>query len=146
MNKRKSWNEYQCWVHRHMGSIANDRATMALGIAGEGAEVLDLLVGAMLASKTGAVADRLKKHWGHLKPLDLDALTKELGDVLWYVAAVARQHGISLGAVVDTNVEKINARYSEGYFTPEAAAARRDEDPDAGRHALAPDSGDRFRT
>lgn len=127
MKKRKSWNEYQAWVHRHMGSLANDRATMALGIAGEGAEVLDLLVGAMLASKTGAVADRLKKHWGHLKPLDRGALVKELGDVLWYVAAVARQHGIALTEIVDQNVAKIEARYSEGYFTPEAAAARRDE-------------------
>jgi NTP pyrophosphatase (non-canonical NTP hydrolase) len=127
MKKRKSWNEYQSWVHAHMGSVANDRATFALGIAGEGAEVLDLLVGAMLASKTGAVADRLKKHWGHLKPLDRDALTKELGDVLWYVAAVARQHGITLGAVVDANVDKINARYPKGHFDPQDAIERRDE-------------------
>jgi NTP pyrophosphatase (non-canonical NTP hydrolase) len=127
MNRRKSWDQYQAWVRGHSGSLKNDRASMALGIAGEGAEVLDLLVGAMLATKTGAVADRLKKHWGHLKPLDRDALTKELGDVLWYVAAVAEQHQIKLTEVVDTNVAKIEARYPTGAFRPEDAQARADE-------------------
>lgn len=74
-------------------------ATFALGIAGE----------------AGEVADLLKKHLGHGQPLDREKLVKELGDVLWYVAALADVYGIELGAVAETNLAKLRARYPDGF-------------------------------
>ena len=73
----KTFNEYQIWVRLKAGSERNERATYALGLAGESGEVCDLL----------------KKHWGHRQPLDREKLKKELGDVLWYVGAIADQFG-----------------------------------------------------
>jgi NTP pyrophosphatase (non-canonical NTP hydrolase) len=82
-------------------------ATMGLGLTGE----------------AGEVADYMKKVLGHGHPLDVSVLKRELGDVLWYVAALASLHGLGLEDVARTNVEKLRARYPEG-FTKEASLNR----------------------
>lgn len=41
-------------------------------------------------------------------------LTKELGDVLWFVAVIAAQHDISLGAVAMKNIDKLTSRKERG--------------------------------
>jgi NTP pyrophosphatase (non-canonical NTP hydrolase) len=100
-----------------------------LGVA-EGVELLrahDSTVFSMgLAGEAGEVVDLLKKVHGHGKHLDKDALKKELGDVLWYAANLASLHGLALSEVAQTNVEKLRARYPNG-FNVAAAAAKADE-------------------
>lgn len=82
-----------------------------------------------LAGEAGEVVDLLKKHLYHGKPLDREKLKLELGDTLWYLADVARQHGILLSEVRDGNVAKLGARFPKGHFTPQDAAKRADEKP-----------------
>ena len=77
------------------------KAVFGLGIAGE----------------AGEVADLIKKHVGHGHPLDLDKLAKELGDVLWYVAALSEEFGLDMEQVAILNIEKLRARYPEGFST-----------------------------
>jgi len=43
-----------------------------------------------------------------------EALVKELGDVLWYVAAVAASHDVALGEVAKVNIEKLEDRLARG--------------------------------
>jgi len=109
----RTLDEYQAFVEGLMGSLDNDRATFALGLAGEAGEVCDLL----------------KKHWGHKHTLDVDKLQKELGDVLWYVAALASQFGLSLDLIAVANVQKLTARYPDGKFSSAASIARVDVKP-----------------
>ena len=72
----------------------------ALGIAGEAGEYCELI----------------KKHTFHgKKPLDLDAARKELGDVLYYVAMAAKNLHLSLDEVARANVDKLKARYPDGF-------------------------------
>lgn len=82
-------------------------AVMALGLAGE----------------AGEVADLLKKKMGHGHPLDLDKLTSELGDVLWYVTALAECAGLTLDEIARYNVAKLRKRYPNG-FTHQASRER----------------------
>ena len=86
----------------------NDRLAMtALGLVGE----------------AGECADLLKKHLFHGHPLDAVKLTKELGDVLWYIAVMAHEIGVDLEVVAMMNVAKLKARYPEG-FTEEKSLNR----------------------
>src|SRR5690606_29448658 len=43
-----------------------------------------------------------------------DSVIKELGDVLWYIAAAASELGISLDEVAEMNIAKLNDRKERG--------------------------------
>lgn len=70
-----------------------------------------------LAGESGEVADLVKKHIGHGHELDLYALEKELGDVLWYVAEICTALDLELSEVARANISKLKARYPEGFTT-----------------------------
>jgi NTP pyrophosphatase (non-canonical NTP hydrolase) len=78
-----------------------------------------------LCGEAGEFADLLKKHLYHGHPLDHDRATKELGDVLWYVALACERLGVSLEAVAGANIEKLLKRYPDG-FSSEASLRRVD--------------------
>ena len=68
-----------------------------------------------LTGESGEVAEHIKKWLAHGLPLDLDKLVLELGDVLWYLQAMAAECGVSLAEVRDRNVTKLRARYPQGF-------------------------------
>jgi len=68
-----------------------------------------------LPGEAGEVVDLIKKTVFHNKPLDIDHLKKEIGDVLWYLTLLCNSFGFSLEEVFDTNVQKLTARYPEGF-------------------------------
>lgn len=70
-----------------------------------------------LTGEAGEAADLIKKVFGHGHSLDRDKLLLELGDVLWYVAALAKTAGSSLEEVADLNIGKLRARYPDGFST-----------------------------
>jgi NTP pyrophosphatase (non-canonical NTP hydrolase) len=68
-----------------------------------------------LTGEAGEAAELVKKHLGHGHGLDDEHLAKELGDVLWYVADIARRRGIPLSLVAYKNIQKLEARYPEKF-------------------------------
>lgn len=76
-----------------------------------------------LVGESGEVSEIIKKHIGHGHEIDVEKVTKELGDVLWYLSDVASQLGIDLEDVASLNIEKLKARYPEG-FSYEASLGR----------------------
>ena len=78
-----------------------------------------------LTGEAGEVAEHVKKHLFHATPLDRDAVVKELGDCLWYVAALAGTIGVTLDEVGAANIEKLRRRYPEG-FSAERSRSRTD--------------------
>jgi NTP pyrophosphatase (non-canonical NTP hydrolase) len=68
-----------------------------------------------LAGEAGEVADLIKKGIYHQQGIQIEKLKKELGDVLWYVSALCTQHGFTLEEVMQLNIEKLKARFPEGY-------------------------------
>lgn len=71
-----------------------------------------------LAGEAGETADKIKKvirdKGGRADDADRAAITKELGDVLWYLANVARYLDISLEEVAATNLKKLDSRRLRG--------------------------------
>ena len=71
-----------------------------------------------LCGESGEVADKLKKIWRdknkHISEEDADAIKKELGDVLWYIAKLAHDLGFDLESIAQRNISKITARKATG--------------------------------
>lgn len=71
-----------------------------------------------LVGEAGETADKVKKiirdKGGHASDEDREAIIKELGDVLWYVANVARYLNVSLSEVAEINIEKLSSRKKRG--------------------------------
>lgn len=76
-----------------------------------------------LAGESGEVVEHIKKFWLHGHDLDRLAVRRELGDVLWYIAAIASVCGLDLDDVGAGNILKLRARYPAG-FSSEASKAR----------------------
>lgn len=47
-------------------------------------------------------------------PLDPTVITKELGDILWFVSALALSNNCSLLEVAEKNLEKLASRFQRG--------------------------------
>ena len=118
-----SMREYQTEVLRTIAGM-DERKISDTGLSAESLALLPVFA-LGLAGEAGEVADAVKKVLGHGHPLDREALVKELGDVLWYVAAVAHVLGSSLDEVAAANVAKLRRRYPDG-FTSQASRARAD--------------------
>ena len=74
-----------------------------------------------LANEAGEVAGKVKKifrdHNGVVTDADREALTLELGDVLWYLSELCSQLGIRLEDVAARNLEKLRGRMERGTLT-----------------------------
>ena len=76
--------------------------TAAIGISAEG----------------GEFAEIVKKCIFQGKPMDDEAqyhMKRELGDIMWYIAQACIALSISLEDVLDTNIQKLEARYPDGF-------------------------------
>lgn len=71
-----------------------------------------------LNGEAGEVADKLKKiirdEDGYFSPEALRELAKELGDVLWYVAACAIEIGFTFEDIAQLNADKLLSRLERG--------------------------------
>jgi NTP pyrophosphatase (non-canonical NTP hydrolase) len=74
-----------------------------------------------LAGEAGEVADHVKKlirdDAGTISAARRAALAGELGDVLWYVAAIASELGLDLDEIAEANLEKLLSRQRRGVLT-----------------------------
>lgn len=70
-----------------------------------------------LCGESGEVADLLKKYHFQGHNLDLDHVAKELGDIAWYLAVGAYSIGYDLEKILQMNVDKLKARYPNGFST-----------------------------
>ena len=74
-----------------------------------------------LASEAGEVCGKIKKvlrdRSGDFAAAPRDALRDELGDVLWYLAVLAADLGLSLDEIATMNLEKLRSRAERGRIT-----------------------------
>lgn len=71
-----------------------------------------------LVNEAGEVAGKIKKIFrdkgGHISEAERQALKAELGDVLWYLAQLASELGLSLEEIAEHNLEKLLDRQQRG--------------------------------
>ncbi len=79
----------------------------ALGLAGETGEVIEKIK-KVIRDKGGRVDEETK-----------EKIAKELGDVLWYVAQLCTELGLSMEEVAKQNLEKLFSRKARGVLRGE---------------------------
>ncbi|MBR0431587.1 nucleoside triphosphate pyrophosphohydrolase family protein [Candidatus Saccharibacteria bacterium] len=98
-------NEYQKLAKKYDSFEPNGKVLSAgmmekiLGLVGEAGETVDKFK-KVIRDKNGVINAE-----------DKEALTKELGDVLWYVASTARYLDVPLDEIARKNIDKLQSRY-----------------------------------
>lgn len=75
-----------------------DKTIWAMGISGEAGEVIEKWK-KIVAYRKGEITEE-----------DIKEISKELGDVVWYIAVFAQALGLSLDEVMQQNVQKLEDR------------------------------------
>lgn len=74
----------------------------ALGLAGESGEVLE------------KIKKLVRNKNGQHDEADREAISAELGDVLWYIAQLATEFDLNLDQVAEKNITKLFSRLERG--------------------------------
>lgn len=106
----------------HYPMDLNSYQTAAFGTAvypNQGANFVYPALG--LVGEAGEVADKLKKvirdNDGVLTDSVKNAVAKEIGDVLWYVAVLAYELDYSLNEIAQDNLDKLASRRERGVLS-----------------------------
>lgn len=98
-----TFNEYQVEAMKNKVYGYGDKVTYpALGLGNEAGEVL------------GKIKKVLRDNGGVYDQKAIDAIKSESGDVLWYLAALADDLGITLEEVAQDNMTKLLGRRERG--------------------------------
>ncbi len=95
-------NEYQQLALTTLNPALNKKDVLINGVMG-------------LCGESGEAIDIVKRHLAQGHELDREHLIKELGDVAWYLAETAFALDVSLEEVCQRNIDKLKARYPEGF-------------------------------
>ncbi len=97
----------------------NEYQTLAMTTLNPALSKQDVLLNSVmgLCGESGEAIDLVKKwlHQGH--ELEKEKLAKELGDIAWYLAEAAYALELPLEAVLQGNIDKLKARFPEGFST-----------------------------
>lgn len=100
-------NEYQKLAQRTMIDEP--------GFTIPGKDMMTIWYALGLAGEAGEVANHVKKGILHQHVIKRDMIIKELGDVIWYIAALCENLDIELELIMASNIAKLIQRYPNGY-------------------------------
>lgn len=86
-----------------------------------------------IPGEAGELFDAIKKSVIYGKELDLENVIEELGDLEFYMEGLRAALGIARQQCIEANIDKLQARYSEGSYSDKAAQERADKEPGADR-------------
>ncbi len=79
----------------------------------------DVLINSVmgLCGESGEAIDIVKKWMAQGHELDKEHLTRELGDIAWYLAEAATALEVPLEDIFQANMDKLKKRYPDGFQT-----------------------------
>ena len=75
-----------------------------------------------VSGESGELVDAVKKHIMYNKPLDVENVKEEIGDLCWYISLALDEIGSSFEEVMKMNIAKLSKRYPNGYSNKDAIA------------------------
>lgn len=100
MNEKTELEEYQDWVKENVygESFGVQLLIMSNAFGGEAGELMNVIK-KVYRDDAGVVTETRRQD-----------LISELGDNLWYLAAICNELGVTLDEVIEHNIQKINKR------------------------------------
>ena len=121
-------NDYQKLAMRTNDGKATERLERSCDVFSDFHDMGGIVNAALgLSGEVGELNDMIKKWIFHNTSLDKEHVKKEIGDVMWYVAMMCESFGFSLDDVMQTNVDKLIARYPDGFDTYRANHRAKDD-------------------
>lgn len=94
-------------------------------LTAENAHLLHMAVG--IAGEAGELLDAIKKAAIYNKPIDLENVIEELGDLEFYMQGMRFALGINRSDTIEYNIEKLSKRYNSGSYSNQQAQDRADK-------------------
>lgn len=101
-----------------VAALTKSGATILSELTAEDANVIHLALG--VCGEAGELADAIKKAVIYRKPIDLQNVIEELGDLEFYLEAVRQAYGITRLQTIQRNRAKLSKRYAKGYSNKQA--------------------------
>src|SRR5690554_6096432 len=95
----KEYQEKASRTCANLDSNLEDNLHMAIGVVTE----------------AGEIADVFKKFLAYKKPIDWVNVKEEIGDIMWYIANICNINGWDLKDILQTNINKLKARYPNSF-------------------------------
>jgi NTP pyrophosphatase (non-canonical NTP hydrolase) len=86
-----------------------------------------LHMGVGVSGESGELLDAIKKHVIYNKPLDVENVIEELGDMEFYMEGLRQEIGVTREDTLSANKLKLSKRYHSLTYTDEHARERMDK-------------------
>ena len=106
-------------------ALAKDGADILKNLTPEQANMWHMVTG--IGGEAGEIVDCIKKHVIYQKPLDVENVKEELGDLLFYMSNLMQSVGLSFEEVLQHNIDKLSVRYASGSYSNAQAQQRADK-------------------
>ena len=123
-------------AEQNLEDLLTDFNKMTLALAKDGADIKRELtpeqasllhMGCGVSTEANELLDAIKKHTIYQKPLDVENVKEELGDLLFYMSNLMQSVGLSFEEVLQHNVDKLSIRYASGKYSNQQAQERADK-------------------
>jgi NTP pyrophosphatase (non-canonical NTP hydrolase) len=106
-------------------ALAKSGDTIAEEMTGSEAHLVHMVIG--ISGEAGEILDAIKKAVIYRKPLDMENVVEELGDLEFYMEGLRQGLGITREECLKQNIEKLTKRYSNIMYSNESAQIRADK-------------------
>ncbi len=116
--------------------LEQEFSTMVAKLAKDGADILKemtpeqahlLHMGIGVTGEAGELLDAIKKHVIYQKPLDIENIIEEVGDIYFYLEGIHSGVNFSRRTALEKNQEKLGLRYAKGSYSNDQAKERADK-------------------
>lgn len=84
-------------------------------------------MGTGVSGEAGELLDAIKKHVIYNKPIDIENVIEELGDLEFYMEGIRQNLGITREQTIEQNISKLSVRYNGLTYSDQKAQDRADK-------------------
>ena len=108
-----------------VAALAKKGEVIANELTAEDAHLLHMVVG--VSGEAGELLDAVKKAVIYRKPLDLENVIEEVGDLEFYMEGLRQGLGITRQETIEANIAKLSKRYKGLQYSDKSAQLRLDK-------------------